>query len=216
MFSRLLACIVVLLLLINMAVVAQAADRNRLVYHAQMRLLNKGYNPGPADGLLGKQTRKAIANYQWDTGLRITGELDDATRQALGLSVYSYAQVGAAALKLLDVPPQEYTQEELVSRLKKLRVNFDASRHLMLFDVDGFSVHTGHINALIKDECIRPYDISMGEMYIMGQSLKAADFGDIFADALAGEIKKLHSARAIDAIKNSTKESVLICTAAMF
>jgi hypothetical protein len=181
-----------------------------------MRLLNKGYNPGPADGLLGKQTRKAIANYQWDTGLRITGELDDATRQALGLSVYSYAQVGAAALKLLDVPPQEYTQEELVSRLKKLRVRFDASRHLMLFEVGGFSVHTGHINELIKDECIHPYDISIGEMHVMGQSLKAENFGDIFADALAGEIKKLHSTRAVDAIKNSTKESVLICTAAMF
>ncbi len=216
MFSRVLACALVLLLLMNMAVVAETADRNRLVYHAQMRLLNKGYNPGPADGLLGKQTRNAIANFQWDAGLRISGELDDATRQALGLSVYSYAQIGTAALKLLDVPPQEYTQEELVSRLKKLRVSFDGSRHLMLFDVGGFSVHTGHINELIKDECIRPYDISIGEMHVMGQSLKAEDFGDIFADALAGEIKKLHSTRAVDAIKNATKETVLICTAAMF
>ncbi|WP_455221408.1 peptidoglycan-binding domain-containing protein [Kaarinaea lacus] len=181
-----------------------------------MQLLNKGYNPGPIDGLMGKKTRKAIENFQWDAGLRITGELDDATRKSLGLSVYSYAQVGAAELKVLDVPPQEYTQEELVARLKKLRVKFDGSRDLMLFDVGGFAVHTGNINELIKEECIRPYDISVGEMYVQGQSLRSSDFGEIFADALAGEMQSLHNQRADQAIRNSRKAAVLVCTAAMF
>ncbi|WP_455219350.1 hypothetical protein, partial [Kaarinaea lacus] len=72
------------------------------------------------------------------------------------------------------------------------------------------------INQLIKDECIRPYDISIGEMYVQGQSLKSEDFGDIFADALAGEMYKLHNGRANNAIRNTTKAAVLICTAAMF
>ncbi|MEJ2180527.1 MAG: peptidoglycan-binding domain-containing protein [Gammaproteobacteria bacterium] len=191
-------------------------DSDRLVYHAQMRLSHKGYKPGPADGLMGRKTRKAIANFQWDTGLPITGELDRKTLKALGLTVSSYAQVGAARLKVLDVPAQEYTQEELVNRLKQLRVRFDGGRHLMLFDVDGFTVHTGHINQLIKDECIRPYDISIGEMHVQGQSLKSEDFGDIFAGALAGEMYKLHNGRKNNAIRNTTKAAVLVCTAAMF
>ena len=86
----------------------------------------------------------------------------------------------------------------------------------MLFDVDGFAVHTGHINQLIKDECIQPYDISIGEMYVQGQSLKSEDFGDIFAGALAGEMYKLHNGRKNNAIRNTTKAAVLVCTAAMF
>ncbi|KPJ91501.1 MAG: hypothetical protein AMJ55_11675, partial [Gammaproteobacteria bacterium SG8_15] len=63
---------------------------------------------------------------------------------------------------------------------------------------------------------IRPYDISVGEMYVQGQSLRSADFGDIFADALAEEMQKMHNQRADQAIKNSRKTAVLVCTAAMF
>jgi len=215
MFFRALTCLVLVFSILN-STDAGAANSDRLIYHAQMQLLHKGYNPGPIDGLMGKKTRKAIENFQWDAGLRITGELDDATRKSLGLSVYSYAQVGAAELKVLDVPPQEYTQEELVARLKKLHVKYNGSRDLMLFDLGGFAVHTGNINALIKEECIRPYDISVGEMYVQGQSLRSSDFGDIFADALAGEMQRLHNQRADKAIRNSHKSAVLVCTAAMF
>jgi len=53
-------------------------------------------------------------------------------------------------------------------------------------------------------------------MYVQGQSLRSADFGDIFADALAGEMQKMHNQRADQAIKNSRKAAVLVCTAAMF
>ena len=86
----------------------------------------------------------------------------------------------------------------------------------MLFDVDGFAIHTGHITQLIKHECIRPYDISIGEMYVRGQSLKSEDFGDIFADALAGQMSKIHNDRKNIAIRNTIKPVVLVCTAAMF
>jgi len=105
MFFRLLSCFVIAVAIL-IAPVVEAAERNRLVYHAQMRLLNKGYDPGPVDGILGEKTQKAIENFQWDAGLKITGELDSVTRQALGLGVYTYAQVGAAQLKVLDVPAQ--------------------------------------------------------------------------------------------------------------
>ena len=52
MFFRMLSCFVIAVAIL-IAPVAEAAERNRLVYHAQMRLLNKGYNPGPVDGVLG-------------------------------------------------------------------------------------------------------------------------------------------------------------------
>jgi hypothetical protein len=53
-------------------------------------------------------------------------------------------------------------------------------------------------------------------MYVQGQSLRSSDFGDIFADALAGEMQRLHNQRADKAIRNSHKPAVLVCTAAMF
>ena len=195
----------------------QAADRSRTVYHAQMRLLHKGYNPGPTDGVMGRKTQRAIAKFQWDKGLSVTASLDRSTRQALGLTVYGYAQVGAAKLRLLDVPAQQFTPFELLSRVQELRkVRFDGSKHFMLYEIEGFSIHTGHINRLIHDECISPFEVSIGEMYVKGQSLRSADYGDIFADVIAPELGKLHNSRATTAIKKSNKEIVLICTAAMF
>ncbi|MGD8567118.1 MAG: peptidoglycan-binding domain-containing protein [Gammaproteobacteria bacterium] len=194
----------------------QAADRSRVVYHVQMRLMHEGYNPGPADGIMGKKTRRAIAKFQWDNNLEVTGALNQATFAALGLTVYSYANIGAARLKVLDIPPVEYTRAELVKRVKQLKVQFDGSRNLTLFNVNGFEVHTGQIEKLIETDCLQPYEISIGEMYIREKSLKAADYGDIFADALKGKLQEFHSERSHKAIRNAQKEMVFICTAAMF
>lgn len=206
-----------LVLLVSFSQTVYSAERNRMVYHAQMRLLAKGYNPGPADGIMGEKTRRAITNFQWDTGLRVTKYLDKKTMQALGLTTYGYTQVGAAELRILNVPAQQYTPFELLQRVQELRnVKFDGSKDLMLYDIEGFKIHTGHINRIIKDECIRPFDISIGEMVVKGQSLKSSDYGDIFADVLADELSKQHNLRATQALKKSSKEVVLICTAAMF
>ena len=205
------------LILITYSQTVQAAERNRMVYHAQMRLLHKGYKPGPTDGVMGKKTKRAIANFQWDYGLSVTSVLDEPTMKALGLTTFGYAQVGAAKLKILNVPAQQFTPFELLSRIQEMRkVRYDGSKHLMLYEIEGFRIHTGHLNRLIKDECIRPFEISIGEMMVKGQSLKSADYGDIFADALATELEQLHSKRAIQAMKKSSKEVVLVCTAAMF
>lgn len=49
----------------------------------QQRLANLGFYHGNLDGIVGPQTREAIADFQARTGLEVSGELDDATRQKL-------------------------------------------------------------------------------------------------------------------------------------
>src|SRR3989442_14103359 len=51
----------------------------------QERLRAAGLNPGAADGVPGQQTVTALRQYQKAHGLPVTGLLDEATRNALGL-----------------------------------------------------------------------------------------------------------------------------------
>jgi hypothetical protein len=59
-----------------------ARETLRLV---QQKLNFRGYNAGPADGLMGKRTRSALMAYQKDRNLPQTGKPDDATLTALGM-----------------------------------------------------------------------------------------------------------------------------------
>ena len=66
--------------------VAATFDQRKLVKQAQEQLIAKGFDPGPADGILGLQTKKVLRSYQAKHGLSLTGELDGTTLEALGLS----------------------------------------------------------------------------------------------------------------------------------
>ena len=55
------------------------------IRRAQERLHAAGFDAGPLDGLLGVRTTDALRGYQHAQGLPVTGRLDDATRQALGI-----------------------------------------------------------------------------------------------------------------------------------
>lgn len=55
------------------------------VRSVQMRLADQGYYRGPIDGDIGPGTRHAIADYQSDQGLRVTGRINDPLLQSLGL-----------------------------------------------------------------------------------------------------------------------------------
>jgi len=50
---------------------------------AQRDLKDQGYDPGPADGVIGDQSRTAISNFQRDHGLKVTGKLDRKTTSTL-------------------------------------------------------------------------------------------------------------------------------------
>lgn len=52
----------------------------------QTDLANSGYYHGPIDGLYGRTTRDAVAKYQSDRHLAVTGTLTTQTLQSLGVS----------------------------------------------------------------------------------------------------------------------------------
>ena len=64
------------------------ADRtpDRIIEDVQLALQQQGYYAGSVDGLLGSQTRGALAAFQSDNGLAITSAVDRPTLQTLGLS----------------------------------------------------------------------------------------------------------------------------------
>lgn len=57
----------------------------RDIQQAQVLLKAAGFDPGPADGALGERTRTALRQYQQANGVPVTGELDQATQEALGM-----------------------------------------------------------------------------------------------------------------------------------
>ena len=80
--------VAVLILLLTdfcIAVTAVGAVHDPLVYRAQTAMKEAGYNPGMLDGIWGRETQRAIREFQHDVGLPVTGELDLATRVRLGI-----------------------------------------------------------------------------------------------------------------------------------
>lgn len=53
------------------------------VRDVQSRLTRSGYDPGPVDGVMGGQTRRAIQQFQSDHDLRATGRIDRTLMAAL-------------------------------------------------------------------------------------------------------------------------------------
>ena len=54
------------------------------IYKIQKRLTELGYEPGPADGIMGRMTKKAIKKFQKDNDLPPTGKIDHDTKNKLG------------------------------------------------------------------------------------------------------------------------------------
>ncbi|WP_426415637.1 peptidoglycan-binding protein [Aestuariirhabdus sp. LZHN29] len=66
------------------ALVAKGAYNNRpTLLFVQQRLTEKGYQPGPIDGVMGAKTRAALATFQQDAGVASHGEIDEITLNQL-------------------------------------------------------------------------------------------------------------------------------------
>jgi hypothetical protein len=59
---------------------------DRIIINVQTQLRNDGYYVGAIDGILGRQTRRAIAAFQADHGLAVTSAVDEPTLATLGLT----------------------------------------------------------------------------------------------------------------------------------
>jgi Putative peptidoglycan binding domain len=59
---------------------------DQVVVNVQIQLQRDGYYFGSIDGLLGPQTRRALAAFQADNGLAITSAIDEPTIATLGLT----------------------------------------------------------------------------------------------------------------------------------
>ena len=58
----------------------------QVIENVQLALRDQGYYPGAIDGLIGPQTRAALAAFQRDRGLIITSAVDEPTLVTLGLA----------------------------------------------------------------------------------------------------------------------------------
>jgi hypothetical protein len=65
---------------------APAQNSNGVVSSVQSQLAKLGYYRGAIDGILGDETQAALARYQEDRDLSVTGTLTAATLQSLGLT----------------------------------------------------------------------------------------------------------------------------------
>ena len=68
------------------AVAATRQELRDMVLRAQIALNARGYDAGPADGILGERTRSAIRTFQGDSRLPVTGRLDGDTLVKLGIT----------------------------------------------------------------------------------------------------------------------------------
>jgi hypothetical protein len=62
-----------------------ALTPDQVVVNVQLQLRNDGYYTGAVDGVLGPQTRYALAAFQADQGLAVTSAVDEPTLATLGL-----------------------------------------------------------------------------------------------------------------------------------
>jgi hypothetical protein len=59
---------------------------DQVIVNVQIQLQRDGYYVGPVDGILGPETRQALAAFQADHGLAITSAVDRPTLATLGLA----------------------------------------------------------------------------------------------------------------------------------
>jgi peptidoglycan hydrolase-like protein with peptidoglycan-binding domain len=86
-----------------LAVTFTAARADDLVLAAQTKLARMGYYDGKADGSWGRQTANAVSRFQEAKDLRVTGELNPATLNALGIKTAPQPKPVPRGVALADI-----------------------------------------------------------------------------------------------------------------
>lgn len=85
-----------------------------MIKKTQLALAKKGYKPGPADGIMGKGTRRAIIQYQRDIGMIADGKISASLLRKLAIAESQTASKNRI-LKVSSLSPQ---QKRLKNKLK--------------------------------------------------------------------------------------------------
>ena len=64
---------------------AMSARGSTNIKEAQQALKDKGYDPGPVDGVMGMKTKEALKSFQSASNLKATGSIDAQTAEKLGI-----------------------------------------------------------------------------------------------------------------------------------
>lgn len=99
------------------------------VMMVQRKLQERGYDPGPADGLLGDLTRSALRRFQADNGAFPDGKLSPTTMAMLARTTKKPIQRGKGALKILLRNQPFYPAYQTGMKLEAL-VSVPVSGHL--------------------------------------------------------------------------------------
>ncbi|MBD3728112.1 MAG: murein L,D-transpeptidase [Sphingomonadales bacterium] len=103
----------------------------RPVMQAQVVLDRLGFGPGVIDGEMGMSTQNALRGFQQARGLPVTGKLDDATKQALGM-MDGGAMDGIEATRIVRIPADwasltfEKTPEGAAAQAKMDRLGYQS------------------------------------------------------------------------------------------
>ena len=81
---------------------SQTTDRPTAI-QVQKALARKGFYYGPADGILGVQSREAIRQYQRTAGMKPTGVVDDRLLKALRITAYETYPVNPTPVRSKSV-----------------------------------------------------------------------------------------------------------------
>lgn len=113
----------------------------RMVRSAQTALHDRNAYDGPINGQLDSQTRQALANFQSQNGLPVTGDLDQRTAGMLGLVVSDQGsqstdrQLAASIYRKAQSLLNNY-QSSLGIRINDIRAGLTSSRLLTEGDLD--------------------------------------------------------------------------------
>lgn len=100
-FSRFRVLIAVVILPAALLLSSSPASAGEDLARAQRALIQRGFDPGPVDGLMGPRTRGAIEVFQRSIDLSVTGKLDAETLEAL------FAPASKSAAPDAPSPPEK-------------------------------------------------------------------------------------------------------------
>ena len=123
--KKLIALALATLMLLSMLPTALAAEYKdkATVKDVQQALNDAGYDCGKPDGAAGKKTKAAITAYQTDKGLEVTGVIDDALLESLGVELSDEdapAEDAQAESASDEVSPEEEISPEVPQEIADL------------------------------------------------------------------------------------------------